>query len=306
VAIGEVIVTSRAMPTGLGDQEAAVMRDERRERIGLLTLALPALVIVGLLLLAPLAWLLYQSFVDQQGAWTLAHYARIWDDPGYRATFLLTFEISFLVTGLAILIGFPLSYLLSQLTGMWAAFGLALVIVPFWTSLLVRTYAWLVLLQRMGLINNTLIDLGLISEPLTLVHNYAGTVVGMLHIMLPFMILPLYAALRAVDANYLRAAANLGASPTRAFWTVFFPLSLPGVIAGSLLVFILSLGFYVTPALLGGGRVMMVSMKIQQNAGIYFDWGAASALGVVLLAVTLAIFWVLSRIIRIERLLGGR
>jgi putative spermidine/putrescine transport system permease protein/spermidine/putrescine transport system permease protein len=179
------------------------------------------------------------------------------------------------------------------------------VLIPFWTSLLVRTYAWLVLLQRRGLINETLQDWGLIDAPLRLVHNYTGTVIGMLHIMLPFMILPLYAALRAVDANYMRAASNLGASPVRAFWTVFFPLSLPGVIAGSLLVFILSLGFYVTPALLGGGRVMMVSMKIQQNAGLYFDWGAASALGVVLLAITFVIFWVLGRFMRIERLFGG-
>jgi putative spermidine/putrescine transport system permease protein/spermidine/putrescine transport system permease protein len=179
------------------------------------------------------------------------------------------------------------------------------VLIPFWTSLLVRTYAWLVLLQRRGLINETLQDWGLIDAPLRLVQNYTGTVIGMLHIMLPFMILPLYAALRAVDANYMRAASNLGASPVRAFWTVFFPLSLPGVIAGSLLVFILSLGFYVTPALLGGGRVMMVSMKIQQNAGLYFDWGAASALGVVLLAITFVIFWVLGRFMRIERLFGG-
>jgi len=290
----------------LADQEAAVMRDERRERIGLLTLALPALVIIGLLLLAPLAWLLYQSFVDQEGVWTLAHYARIWNDPGYRATFVLTFEISFLVTGLAILIGFPLSYLLSQLTGVWAAIGLALVIVPFWTSLLVRTYAWLVLLQRNGLINNTLIDLGLISEPLTLVHNYSGTVVGMLHIMLPFMILPLYASMKRIDLDLMRAASNLGAGPIYAFWQVFFPLSRAGLMAGTLLVFVLCLGFYITPEILGGGRTIMISMLVQRNVELYFEWGAASSVAIVLLVMVLVVFWVLNRFLAVERVFGGR
>lgn len=294
------------MPADLAGQEAAVARDERRERFGLLTLAAPALLIVGLLLLAPLAWLLYQSFVDQEGAWTLAHYARIWNDPGYRATFVLTFEISFLVTGLAILIGFPLSYLLSQLTGVWAGIGLALVIVPFWTSLLVRTYAWLVLLQRKGLINNTLIDLGLISEPLTLVHNYAGTVVGMLHIMLPFMILPLYASMKRIDLDLMRAASNLGAGPVYAFWQVFFPLSRAGLMAGTLLVFVLCLGFYITPEILGGGRTIMISMLVQRNVELYFEWGAASSVAIVLLVMVLVVFWVLNRFLAVERVFGGR
>ena len=128
----------------------------------------------------------------------------------------------------------------------------------------------------------------------------------MLHIMLPFLILPTYGALLLIDRSYMRAASSLGASPARAFATVYFPLSLPGLIAGSLLVFILCLGFYVTPALLGGGRVMMVSMKIQQNAALYFDWGAASALGIALLVATLAVFVVLNRALSIERVLGAR
>jgi putative spermidine/putrescine transport system permease protein len=297
--------------TGVGEQAGvgtgnadALRRDELRERWGIAGLSLPALLLIGVIVFIPVGWLFWLSLIED-GALSLAHYQRLADATHFRI-FWTTFEISFLVTALALLLGYPLAYLMSQLPPRWAGLCMIFVLVPFWTSLLVRTYAWLVLLQRRGLVNQVLLDLGVVETPLRLVHNYTGTVIGMLHIMLPFMILPLYAALRAVDANYLRAAANLGASPTRAFWTVFFPLSLPGVIAGSLLVFILSLGFYVTPALLGGGRVMMVSMKIQQNAGIYFDWGAASALGVVLLAVTLAIFWVLSRIIRIERLFGGR
>ena len=287
-----------------GDNAAALRRDELRERGQLLGLSVPALIIVGVVVFIPVGWLFWLSFTDGDQL-SLIHYRRIADATHFRI-FYLTFEISILVTVLALVLGYPLAYLMSQLPPRWAGICLIFVLVPFWTSLLVRTYAWMVLLQRRGLINQTLMDLGLIDLPLRLVYNYTGTVIGMLHIMLPFMILPLYASLRTVDANYMRAAANLGASPIRAFWTVYFPLSTPGVIAGSLLVFILSLGFYVTPALLGGGRVMMVSMKIQQDAGLYFDWGAASALGVVLLAITLLVFWVLSRFMRIERLYGGR
>lgn len=285
------------------DNAAGLHADEVRERYSLLGLSAPALFLVGLVVFIPVGWLFWLSVIDA-GELSLAHYRRIADATHFRI-FYVTFEISILVTVLALLLGYPLAYLMSQLSPRWAGICMIFVLIPFWTSLLVRTYAWLVLLQRRGLINETLQDWGVIDAPLRLVHNYTGTVIGMLHIMLPFMILPLYAALRSVDANYMRAASNLGASPVRAFWTVFFPLSLPGVIAGSLLVFILSLGFYVTPALLGGGRVMMVSMKIQQNAGLYFDWGAASALGVVLLVITFVIFWVLGRFMRIERLFGG-
>lgn len=287
-----------------GDNARALRLDEARERWSLLALSFPGLLTVGLIVFIPVGWLFWLSIIDD-GQLSLIHYERLADATHFRI-FWTTFEISFLVTALALLLGYPLAYLMSQLPPRWAGLCLIFVLIPFWTSLLVRTYAWLVLLQRRGLINQTLQNFGIVDQPLQLVHNYTGTVIGMLHIMLPFMVLPLYASLRTVDPNYLRAAANLGASPVRAFWTVFFPLSLPGVIAGSLLVFILSLGFYVTPALLGGGRVMMVSMKIQQNAGIYFDWGAASSLGVVLLVITLAIFWVLGRFMRIERMFGGR
>ena len=136
------------------------------------------------------------------------------------------------------------------------------VMLPFWTSLLVRTYAWLVLLQRTGLINTWGIDLGLWSEPLPLVYNLTGTLIGMVHIMVPFVVLPLYSSMRTIDRSLIQAAANLGASPVQGFWRVFFPLSLPGLTAGSLVVFILCLGVYVTPAVLGGGRVIMVSNRI--------------------------------------------
>lgn len=286
------------------DNTRSLLADERRERLTFLGLSGPALIVVTVLVFLPVGWLFWLSIVDD-GQLSLVHYRRL-ANATHFSIFYTTFEISVLVTVLALLLGYPLAYLMSQLPQRWAGICMIFVLIPFWTSLLVRTYAWLVLLQRRGLVNETLQNLGVISEPLRLMHNYTGTVIGMLHIMLPFMILPLYASLRAVDQNYMRAASNLGASPVRAFWTVFFPLSLPGVMAGSLLVFILSLGFYVTPALLGGGRVILVSMKIQQNAGLYFDWGAASSLGVILLVITFLIFWILGRFMRIERLFGGR
>jgi putative spermidine/putrescine transport system permease protein/spermidine/putrescine transport system permease protein len=163
-----------------------------------------------------------------------------------------------------------------------------------------------VLLQRRGVVNSWLQEVGLIDVPLRLMHNFTGTTIGMLHIMLPFMVLPLYASMRAINRDYMRAAANLGASPVRAFWQVYVPLSLPGLFAGIVIVFVLCLGFYVTPALLGGGRVYMWSMQIERNITYHADWGAASALGVVLLVITLAIIWLVGRVIGFERIMGGK
>ena len=279
--------------------------DARRERRRILGLSAPAALIITIIVFLPTVWLFGLSFVEGE-VFSLAHYQRMIDSPAYFKIFRQTFEISIVVTALALVLGYPLAYLMSQLPRRAANLCLVLVFIPFWTSLLVRTYAWLVLLQRKGLINAWVLDLGIVDAPIRLVHNYTGTVIGMLHIMLPFMILPTYNALKSIDRTYLLAAANLGATPVRAFWTIFFPLSLPGVIAGSLLVFILCLGFYVTPALLGGGKVTMVSMQIFENAALYFDWGAASALGVVLLAVTIVLFVVIGRALPIERLMGGR
>ena len=156
------------------------------------------------------------------------------------------------------------------------------------------------------LFRSLLVNLGLIAEPIPLVHNMTGTVIGMTHILLPFLILPLYASMRAIDPDYVRAAASLGASPVRAFWQVFLPLSLPGLVAGLLLVFVLCLGFYVTPALLGGGKTYLVAMKIEQNVNTYFAWGASSSLAVVLLVSVGLIFVVLHRVFSIQRLFGVR
>lgn len=287
------------------DQVRAIARDSRREQARILGLIVPALVVLAALLLVPLVWLIWQSVIGPEGL-TTAHYQRIVDDVGYHNSFWLTFEISVLVTVLAILIGYPVSYMLSRLKPKWAALGLGLVIVPFWTSLLVRTYAWMLLLQRRGVVNDAMIDLGIIEKPLVLMHNFTGTTIGMLHIMLPFMVLPLYATMRRIDNELLLAAANLGASPRHAFWWVFFPLSKPGLLAGTLLVFVLCLGFYITPELLGGGRTIMISMLVARNVELYFEWGAASSVAIVLLVLVVAVFWLLNRFFAVERVFGAR
>jgi len=264
----------------------ALQHDERRERLAIGGLSLPALLLVTICLIIPVGSLLALSFIGAQGNLSLENYQRLVDNKAYLAIFLTTFEISAVITIICVLLGYPLAYFITQLPPRAVGFAMLAIILPFWTSLLVRTYAWMVLLQKQGLVNSALLKLGVIDEPIALLHNYAGTVIGMSHIMLPFLVLPLYGSMKAIDRDLVRAAANLGASPIVRFWTVSFPLSLPGLGAGALIVFVLSLGFYVTPALLGGGKVTMVAMRIQKSVALYPNWGAASALAVVLLVVT--------------------
>ena len=280
-------------------------RDARIERWKLFGLCSPALILVMLILILPVSWLFYVSFIGADGSFSLENYERMIERKSYRRIFQTTFEVSLLTTALCILIGYPLAYFLSQLPNRLANLLLITVLLPFWTSLLVRTYAWLVLLQKRGLVNDWAISVGLWEEPIKIVHNMTGTLIGMVHIMLPFLILPVYSSMKAINTDYMKAASNLGASPVKAFWTVFFPLSTPGLFAGSLIVFVLCLGFFVTPAVLGGGKVIMVSMKIASNIELFVNWGAASALGVVLLVITMAILWVASRFLKLENLTGG-
>ena len=264
-------------------------RDARRERRFLLSLSIPAVALVVVFMVLPVGWLFWLSFFDASGSVSLENYERILTNRTYLSSFSVTFSVSLSVTLLCILLGYPVAYLLSELRQRSAMLLLIAVMLPYWTSVLVRTYAWLILLQRSGLINEWALHLGLIAEPLPLTHNLTGTVIGMTHVMLPFFILPVYAAMRSIDRVYLKAASSLGASPTRAFWTVFVPLSLPGFAAGSFLVFVLCIGFYVTPAVLGGGRVIMIAQQIERSITLYSNWGAASALGVTLLVLTVMV-----------------
>jgi ABC-type spermidine/putrescine transport system permease subunit I len=285
--------------------EAGLRRDEWLERLKLFGLGSPAILLILVILVIPVGWLFYVSFIGADGTFSLENYERMLNRKSYLRIFQTTFEISFLTTGLCILIGYPLAYFIAGLPNRMANLCLITVLLPFWTSLLVRTYSWLVLLQKRGLVNEWAISLGLWDEPIKMVHNMTGTLIGMVHIMLPFLILPVYGAMKAIDRDLMKAASNLGASPRRAFWTVFFPLTLPGLFAGSLMVFILCLGFFVTPAVLGGGKVIMASMKIVSNIELFVNWGAASALGVVLLVSTMVILWIASRFLNLEKMTGG-
>ncbi|MDH3740517.1 MAG: ABC transporter permease [Hyphomicrobiales bacterium] len=280
-------------------------QDAFLERLRLFGLCSPALLLVLVIMVLPVTWLFYISFLSDEGTFSLEHYQRMIDSKSYTRIFLTTFKVSILTTFICVIIGYPLAYFLSQLPRRAAAICMITVLLPFWTSLLVRTYAWLVLLQRKGILNTWAIDLGLWDEPLKLVHNLSGTLIGMVHIMLPFLVLPVYGSMKVIDNDYLKAASNLGATPAQAFRQVFLPLSMPGLFAGALIVFVLCLGFFVTPAVLGGGKIIMVSMRITDNIELFFNWGAASALGVVLLALTMGILYASSRLLKLDRILGG-
>lgn len=207
-----------------------------------------------------------------------------------------TFAISGLVTLLCLLVGYPYALLITKATGWVRGLMLAAVLLPLWTSLLVRTAAWFILLQENGVINDTLISIGLINEPLGLIFNRSGVVIAMTHVLLPLMVLPIYSTLLTIPKNLMPAAASLGAHPMRAFIRVLLPLSFSGIAAGSLLVFMSAIGYYITPALLGGAGDQMVSAFIAGHAQNTGNWGMASALGIVLLVVTLVLYAVYDRI----------
>ncbi len=226
------------------------------------------------------------------------------DQRAFGAILLRTFQISFLVTVFCLALGYPLAWWLASLPARKANLLMILVLVPFWTSILVRVAAWIVLLQSEGLVNRGLMGIGLIDSPLALLFNRAGVVIAMVHILLPFMILPLYSVMKNVPATYVRAAVSLGSAPLSAFFRVYVPQTYPGISAGALLVFILSIGYYVTPALLGGADDQMLSYYIARYTNVEVNWGMACALGAVLLTATMVLYSVYRRIGKAELSIG--
>ncbi|AHG65962.1 ABC transporter permease [Advenella mimigardefordensis] len=214
----------------------------------------------------------------------------------FKAIYLRTFWMAAVVTLVALVLAYPLAYLLARLPARTSNLLMILVLLPFWTSLLVRTAAWIVLLQNGGLINRLLIQIGLIDAPMQLVFNRLGVYIAMVHIMLPFMILPLYSVMKGISPSYMRAAVSLGCHPLRSFWAVYFPQTLPGIGAGCLLVFITAIGYYITPALLGGPKDQMISYFIAFYTNGTINWGLAGALAAMLLAATLILYAVYSRL----------
>jgi putative spermidine/putrescine transport system permease protein len=226
----------------------------------------------------------------------------------YIKLFIRTLFMSLVITGSCILLGYPVGYILANLPARTANLLMILVLLPFWTSLLVRTSAWKVMLQQQGVVNDTLVWLGIVADDsrLALINNQTGTIIAMTHILLPFMILPLYSVMKTIPPSYVRAAKSLGATNWTAFWRVYFPQSVPGIGAGSILVFILAIGYYITPEIVGGTSGTFISNRIAYHISSSLNWGLAAALGAILLGLVLGLYWVYDRIVGIDNVkLGG-
>ena len=273
-----------------GHEEASSISKalHRRMKVKYLLLLSSPLLFLLALYAYPISRMLLLSLFDPK--FTVTHYAHFFKVSAYLSILINTFKMSISVTVICLLLGYPVAYLLSTTSSRTRNLLMVMIVLPFFTAILVRTYAWMVILGRNGILNQLLISWGFISSPLKLMHNLLGVYVGMVQILLPFMILPLYSVMVGIDRGLMKAAENLGANPFRVFFHVFLPLSLPGVGGGSLLVFILALGFFITPSLLGGVSDVMISMLIENHVSNLLNWGFASAIAVVLLAITLTIF----------------
>jgi putative spermidine/putrescine transport system permease protein len=295
------------MAAGPDSKARPAVRPSSRPRWGRdwrgLYLALPAIGLLLLFFVVPVMMLLLRSVTEPELG--LHNYVELVAGPTYAQVLLNTFLIATVVTLVTLVLAFPVAWLLSILPPPWPTVVLSIVLLSMWTNLLARTYAWLVLLQRTGVINKTLMSLGLIDQPLPLVNNMTGVTIGMVYIMLPFMILPLHATLRGIDPAILQAAALCGAGRWQAFRRVLVPLATPGVMAGSLMVFVMSLGYFVTPALLGSASTMMLAELIAQLVQSRLNWGLGGAAAFVLLVVTLAIYTVQIRLLGTRRAAGG-
>ncbi|MGE0725549.1 MAG: ABC transporter permease [Alphaproteobacteria bacterium] len=280
------------------------MGGRRLSEAASLALLAPFLILLAVVFLLPLGTLLHESLLVP--APTLANYERVFAEPVYLRVMWRTLRIAFYVTVVALLLGYPLAYVMARSKGVALGLMAAAVLLPLWTSVLVRTYAWMVLLQRNGLINQTLKDLGLTDAPIRLLYTEGAVVLAMSHVLLPFMVLPIYSALKGIPEDYPRAALMLGASRWATFREVVWPLSLPGVASGALMVFLLSLGFFVTPALVGGPQQMMIATLVSQQVRELLNWPFAGALVGVLLAFVLALTLAFNRFIRVERFVGTR
>lgn len=254
------------------------------------------------LFVLPLTGLLLASFNAPDWSW--AQYHRIGESAAYLNVLGTTLSISAVVTAIALVLGYPVAYCLATGGPRLRAFLMLAVVLPYFTSVLARTFAWMVLLSRGGVVNSILLDIGLIDRPMSLLYNRTGVIIGMTHIILPLMILPMYTVFSGIDRRLILAARANGAGGFAAFLSVFLPLSLPGVIAGVVLVFIYCLGFYITPALLGGLSDLTITMEISSQVVEQLNWGFGSALSIMLLAVVMVILWFGSRFFPLDQVLG--
>lgn len=301
---GRTMSVADGSPSGVAPQPSrgsGRRRGELSTGMSLLLLA-PLLLLLGWAFFLPIGRLLLTSVTEP--TFGFARYQRIWNEALYVQVFLRTLWIAGACTALALLIGYPVALLMARRGGWFARLATVCVLVPLWTSVLIRSYAWIILLERNGLINGSLLSLGLIDRPLRMLYTEGAVLMAMTHVLLPFMVLPVATALKSIPDDLPRAALNLGASHWRVFWRVTLPLSLPGVFAGCLIVFVMALGFYVTPALLGGPRTLMIATLIGQQALELLDWPFAGALSFVLLALSLGVTIAFKRLLRLDRVIA--
>ncbi|HWQ42575.1 MAG TPA: ABC transporter permease [Desulfosporosinus sp.] len=286
---------------GLLDSEANAENGKKLNTTKLLVL--PAVLLVIVFLIFPLFQLAYNSFFSPD--FTFKHYLRFFQETVYLQVLVNTIKVGLYVTFITLVLGYPVAFLLVTVSQRMQNILLIFVLLPFWTSFLVRTYAWMIILGREGVVNKLLIYLGLIHEPLSMLHNSFAVLIGLSHVMLPFMIFPLYSVMKNIDLDLVKAAQSLGATPFHAFKKVLFPLSVPGIASGSILVFIISIGYYVTPALLGGGSDTMISQLIAQQIGQQLNWGFGSAIAFILLVVVLIILSLFNRFFGLDKISFG-
>ncbi|MBV9138954.1 MAG: ABC transporter permease [Hyphomicrobiales bacterium] len=276
------------------------LSEQGRNPLGLLLLA-PMLLWIAVFFVFPTAWMIWQSFAERG----LQPYAAILTSPIYLKVLMTTLKICVITTIGCLILGYPVAYVLTIAKPRTRAILLILVVLPYWLDFIVRSYSWMILLGRHGLINQLIMGMGLSRSSLPMLYNLFSVSIGMIQILLPLTILTLFSTMIRIDRRLIDAATIHGASPWHAFLTVFLPLSLPGVYAACLLLFVSALGFYVTPALLGGPEQTMISQTIMVIASDLLDWPLASAAGVLLLIVTTSLLLVYSRFFRLDRMLGG-
>lgn len=277
----------------------AIARPALRSRQGWQTLFLlaPCVLLILTVFDWPLIKTMYWSILDEDtGRLTLAHFVEFWQSQAYLRIIWRTLRVALTVTVATVLLGYPLAYWATRLPATGRLVVLGLVVMTFWVSILVRTYAWIVVLGSAGLVNRSLMGLGLTKAPVQFLYNEFGIIVGMVNVLLPFLVLPLYAAMMRIDPRLSQVAETMGARPLRIFWQVFFPLSVGALITSAILVFILALGFYITPAILGGGKVPLVANMMDLLINRVANWNMAAVVSVVLLAMTLSLYALYQRL----------
>lgn len=264
---------------------------------------IPSALFLIIFMLYPMLSMLKLSFTDTAtSTFTLSAYAKFFQSNVYFQVILLTLKVSFFVTLFTLLLGYPVAYVMTKCSRRGSALIMICVMIPFWTSLLVRTYSWMILLQSDGVLNSLLMKLHIISEPIQLLNNTTGVYIGMTHILIPYMILSLYPVMKGINTNVVDATRTLGASKIKAFIKVYFPLSIQGISAGCILVFVMGIGYFITPSLLGGTNDAMISQLIQVQVSKLLDWQFASAISVILLIVSLIILYVSRKVMKVDKL----